>query len=121
TDMREHRRGLARFAAGKRVLNLFSYTATLGLACARAGAASVTNVDTSEGVQAGARGNFARAGLGGDAWRFEAGDAVRFLARAARDGERYDVVIVDPPSFSTARGAPWAIDREYPALIAQFA
>src|SRR5207237_3195335 len=62
TDMREHRRGLARFAAGKRVLNLFSYTATLGLACARAGAASVTNVDTSEGVQAWARGNFGRAG-----------------------------------------------------------
>jgi 23S rRNA (cytosine1962-C5)-methyltransferase len=121
TDMREHRRGLARFAPGRRVLNLFSYTALLGLACARAGAASVTNVDTSDGVQAWARGNFARMGLTGAAWRFEQGDAVRFLARAARDGERYELVIVDPPSFSTARGAPWAIDREYPALIAQCA
>jgi 23S rRNA (cytosine1962-C5)-methyltransferase len=121
TDMREHRRGLARFAGGKRVLNLFSYTGTLGLACARAGATAVTNVDTSEGVQAWARGNFTRAGLTGNAWRFEAGDAVRFLARAARDSERYDLVVVDPPSFSTARGAPWAIDREYPALIAQCA
>ena len=121
TDMREHRRGLARFASGKRVLNLFSYTGMLGLACARAGAAAVTNVDTSEGVQAWARGNFTRAGLTGAAWRFEAGDAVRFLARAVRDKERYDLVIVDPPSFSTARGAPWAIDREYPALIAQCA
>jgi 23S rRNA (cytosine1962-C5)-methyltransferase len=120
TDMREHRRGLARFAAGRRVLNLFSYTGTLGLACARAGAASVVNVDTSEGVQAWARGNFERAGLAGAA-RFEQGDAVRFLARAIRDKERYELVIVDPPSFSTARGQPWAIDREYPALIAQCA
>jgi 23S rRNA (cytosine1962-C5)-methyltransferase len=121
TDMRQHRRGLAGFAAGKRVLNLFSYTALLGLASAHASAASVTNVDTSEGVQAWARGNFARMGLTGPAWRFEQGDAVRFLARAARDGERYDLVIVDPPSFSTARGTPWAVDREYPALIAQCA
>ena len=120
TDMREHRRGLARFAAGRRVLNLFSYTGTLGLACARAGAASVVNVDTSDGVHAWARGNFERAGIAGVA-RFEQGDAVRFLARAIRDRERYELVIVDPPSFSTARGQPWAIDREYPALIAQCA
>ncbi|MGE5184860.1 MAG: class I SAM-dependent rRNA methyltransferase [Acidobacteriota bacterium] len=121
TDMREHRRGLARFAAGKHVLNLFSYTGALSVACARAGAASVTSVDTSEGVQAWARGNFARSQLTGDAWRFETGDAVRFLARAARDKERYDVVIVDPPTFSTARGQPWTLERDYPALIAQAA
>ncbi|HTR53197.1 MAG TPA: class I SAM-dependent methyltransferase [Kofleriaceae bacterium] len=120
TDMREHRRGLARFAPNRRVLNLFSYTGTLGLACARSGAASVVNVDTSDGVHAWARGNFERAGVAAIA-RFEQGDAVRFLARAVRDRERYDLVIVDPPSFSTARGQPWAIDREYPALIAQCA
>ena len=118
TDMREHRRGLARFAAGKRVLNLFSYTGSLGLACARAGATSVTNVDTSEGVAAWAQSNFARSNVTG---RFETGDAVRFLARAARDKERYDLIIIDPPTFSTARGQPWSIDRDYPDLIAQAA
>jgi 23S rRNA (cytosine1962-C5)-methyltransferase len=118
TDMREHRRGLARYAGGARVLNLFSYTGALGLACARAGAASVVNVDTSEGVAAWAQGNFTRAGVAG---RFETGDAVRYLARAARDKERYDVVIVDPPTYSTARGQPWVLDRDYPALIAQAA
>src|SRR6185436_14381016 len=106
TDMREHRLGLARFAAGARVLNLFSYTGTLGLACARAGAASVISVDTSPGVQAWARGNFARAGLGPDdpRWRFETGDAARFLARAARDQERYDLVLIDPPSTAWTGG-----------------
>jgi 23S rRNA (cytosine1962-C5)-methyltransferase len=122
TDMREHRRGLARFAAGARVLNLFSYTGALSLACARAGAQTVTSVDTSAGVGAWAAGNFARNGLA-DAkrWKFETGDAVRFLARAARDKERYDLVLIDPPTFSTARGAPWTLDRDYPDLIAKAA
>lgn len=120
TDMREQRRGLHRFAAGARVLNLFSYTGALGLACARGGAASVTNVDTSGGVHAWAAGNFARAGLSGVA-RFETGDAIRFLARAQRDKERYELVVIDPPTFSTARGSPWVLDRDYPGLISQAA
>ena len=120
TDMREHRRGLPRFAGGRRVLNLFSYTGALSVACARAGAASVTSVDTSAGVQAWAMGNFRRSGLEpGKTWRFETGDAVRFLTRAAKDRERYDLVLIDPPTFSTARGAPWTLDRDYPELIAQ--
>jgi len=121
TDMREHRLGLPRYAAGKRVLNLFSYTGALSVACARAGAATVTSVDTSEGVQAWARSNFGRSNLTGDAWRFEQGDAVRFLSRAAKDREQYDLIIIDPPTFSTARGQPWALERDYPALIAQAA
>ena len=74
TDMREQRLGLPRFAPGQRVLNLFAYTGALGLACARAGAASVTNVDTSQGVLAWAKGNFDRSRVPG---RFEAGDARR--------------------------------------------
>ena len=123
TDMREHRRGLHRFAAGKRVLNLFSYTGALSLACAKAGAASVTSVDTSAGVNAWAAGNFARAGFPNNdpRWKFETGDAVRYLARAIRDKERYDLVMIDPPTFSTARGQAWTLDRDYPALIAQAA
>lgn len=112
TDMREQRLGMPRYAPGQRVLNLFSYTGALGLACARAGAASVTNVDTSQGVLAWAKGNFDRSKLPA---RFEAGDARRFLTRAARDKERYDLVIVDPPSA----GVGWATGRDYPELIAQ--
>jgi 23S rRNA (cytosine1962-C5)-methyltransferase len=121
TDMREHRRGLGRFVAGRSVLNLFSYTGALSVASARAGAASVTSVDTSAGVQAWAQGNFRLSGLdpGEKRWRFETGDAVRFLARAIKDRERYEVVLIDPPTFSTARGAPWTLDRDYPDLIAQ--
>ncbi|HVV88200.1 MAG TPA: class I SAM-dependent methyltransferase [Kofleriaceae bacterium] len=123
TDMREQRRpgaGVGRFAAGRTVLNLFSYTGALSVACARAGAAQVTSVDTSAGVQAWAQGNFARAGLaaGDRRWRFETGDAVRFLQRAVKTRERHDVVLIDPPTFSPARGTPWTLERDYPPLIA---
>jgi 23S rRNA (cytosine1962-C5)-methyltransferase len=122
TDMREHRKALTRFTAGRRVLNLFSYTGALSVACARAGAATVTSVDTSPGVQAWAQGNFKRSGLDDDQrWRFETGDAVRFLARADKDRERYDLILVDPPTFSTARGKAWTLDRDYPELIGQAA
>jgi 23S rRNA (cytosine1962-C5)-methyltransferase len=123
TDMREHRAGLGRFVAGARVLNLFSYSGALSVACARTGAAAVTSVDTSAGVHAWAAGNFRRSGFTADdkRWKFETGDAVRFLARAGRDRERYDTVLIDPPTFSTARGAAWSLDRDYPALIGQAA
>jgi 23S rRNA (cytosine1962-C5)-methyltransferase len=118
TDMREHRVGLAQVAEAKRVLNLFSYTGALGLACARGGAAEVTNVDTSDGVQAWARGNFERNGALPRA-RFETGDALRFVARAARDHERYDLVVIDPPASSPARGGKgWIAGRDYGELIA---
>jgi len=122
TDMREQRRGLARFASGKRVLNLFSYTGALSVTCARAGAASVTSVDTSAGVQAWAQSNFGRSGFGKDPrWQFETGDAIRFLQRAAKDKERYDLVLIDPPSTSAAGGRSWALGRDYPELIAKAA
>jgi 23S rRNA (cytosine1962-C5)-methyltransferase len=122
TDMREQRRGLARFAAGRRVLNLFSYTGALSVACARAGAAAVVSVDTSPGVAAWAQANFALSELRDPArYSFRSGDAVRYLARAAKDRETYELILIDPPTFSTARGAPWTLDKDYPDLIAQAA
>ncbi len=122
TDMREQRRGLARFVRDKRVLNLFSYTGALSVASARFGAATVTSVDTSSGVQSWAAGNFARSGFAPDPrWKFETGDASRFLDRAARDKERYDVILCDPPSSSSAAGVSWALGRDYPDLIARCA
>ena len=122
TDMREHRRALARFVAGKRVLNLFSYTASLGVICARSGAATVTNVDTSAGVNAWAAGNFTRSGFDlkkDKRWKFEAAEAGRFLARAEREKEQYDVILIDPPGASSAGGVSWALGRDYPELIAK--
>jgi 23S rRNA (cytosine1962-C5)-methyltransferase len=120
TDMREQRAALARHAAGQAVLNGFSYTGALSVASAMAGAASVTSVDLSAGVQRWARDNFRLNGLDArdSRWRFEVKDVGRFLADAAASGRRFGLVLLDPPAFSTARGAGFAIDRDYPALIA---
>jgi len=119
-DMREHRHGLARLAAGKRVLNGFSYTGTLSVVAARAGARAVTSVDLSAGVQGWARDNFRLSGLdpASPAFRFEVSDVSTFLEQATREGPRFDLVLLDPPAFSAARGASFAIDRDYPALVA---
>jgi 23S rRNA G2069 N7-methylase RlmK/C1962 C5-methylase RlmI len=89
--------------------------------CARAGAATVTSVDLSAGVLRWARDNFALSGLdpADPRWRFEAADCGRFLERAREHGERYDLVLLDPPTFSAARDAAFAIERDYPALIAR--
>ncbi len=121
TDMREHRHGLARFVSGQSVLNGFGYTGTLSVVAARAGARSVTTVDLSSGVLAWARDNFRLSGLdpGAMPLRFETSDVGRFLDDEARAGRRSDVILLDPPAFSAARGASFAIDRDYPGLIAQ--
>jgi 23S rRNA (cytosine1962-C5)-methyltransferase len=121
TDMREHRHGLARFVTGRAVLNTFAYTGTLSVVAARAGASAVTTVDLSSGVLGWARDNFRLSGLEPDApsFRFEASDVGRFLEEAARANRRFDVILLDPPAFSAARGAAFAIDRDTPDLVAQ--
>lgn len=43
----------------------------------------------------------------------------RFLARAARERRRWGAILLDPPTFSAARGAPWSIEKDYPTLIAR--
>jgi len=119
TDMREHRRGLRRFVAGKRVLNTFAYTCSLSVSAARGGAATVTSVDLSSGVLAWGRENFRLAGLDPEssAYRFEAEDTLRLLeAEAGRRGA-YDVVILDPPTYSSARDARFSVRENTPDLV----
>jgi 23S rRNA (cytosine1962-C5)-methyltransferase len=122
-DMREHRHGLARLAADKDVWNGFSYTGSLSVVPALAGARSVTSVDLSSGVQNWARDNFRLSGLdpADQRYRFAVDDVSRALAEAQREKRRYDLVLLDPPTFSTARGAGFALDRDYPDLIARAA
>ena len=117
TDMRVERGRLAAIAAGRRVLNLFAYTGALSVAAAAGGAAHVTSVDLSEGVLAWARDHIALNGLDAARHTTCASDVGVFLQSAAARGERYDLVLVDPPSYSAARNAPFAIDRDYPPII----
>ncbi len=118
TDMREHRQRIGRFARGRTVLNAFAYTGTLSVAAARAGALEVTSVDLSSGVLKWAKENFRLSGIDPGRHRFEACDVLRFLHAAKEEGSRYELVILDPPTYSAARAAGWSMKRDYPELIA---
>ncbi len=120
-DMREHRHALGPLCAGRRVLNGFAYTGTLSVLAARGGASEVTSVDLSAGALNWTRDNFRLSGLDPDVHRFEACDVSRFLERARAGSLRYDLVLLDPPTFSAARNAPFSIERDYPPLIEQAA
>ncbi len=121
TDMRVERHGLARLARSRRVLNGFAYTGTLSVLAARGGAAEVTSVDLSGGVLAWARDNFRASGLdpADPRFAFENADVGRFLEDAAAAGRRFDLLLLDPPTFSAARGAGFALERDYPELLAR--
>ncbi len=117
TDMRLERARIAEIARGRRVLNLFAYTGALSVAAAGGGAAAVTSVDLSEGVLAWARDNFVLNGLAAGNHHTVAADVARYLEAATARGDQFDLVLIDPPSFSTARAAQFAIGRDYADLV----
>jgi 23S rRNA (cytosine1962-C5)-methyltransferase len=102
-DQRDNRQAVARLAAGRRVLDAFCYTGGFGLHAARAGAAAVLGVDQSEPALALARDNAALNGLANVA--FERGDVFARLDALAAAGERFGLVVLDPPKFARDRKA----------------
>jgi len=101
-DQRDNRARVAALCRGRRVLNLFSYTCSFSVYAALASAAHVTSVDLSGHALARGRDNFRLNGLDPAAHSFVQTDALEWLARAAKRGEKFAVVILDPPSFSTS-------------------
>jgi 23S rRNA (cytosine1962-C5)-methyltransferase len=113
-DQRENRRRIRELAGGRRVLNLFSYTSSFGVAAAVGGASEVVSVDVAAPALATARDNFRENGIEPASHHFLKDDALDYLARAARRGERYDLIVLDPPSFaSSAAGSPFAVSKHY--------
>ncbi len=99
-DQRENRRRVRELSTGRRVLNLFSYAGGFSLAAALGGAKAVTSVDIAGKAHASAQRSFRKNGLDPGAHRFVTGDAFTWLEEAKRRGERFDLVISDPPSFA---------------------
>lgn len=117
-DQRDNRRVIRRHAAGQTVLNLFSYTGGFSLHAALGGATRVTSVDIAPPAIAGLRRNATLSGLPAEAHEGVAADAFDFLARAARQQRRWDLVIVDPPSFAPSERAKPAALAAYRKLAA---
>jgi 23S rRNA (cytosine1962-C5)-methyltransferase len=107
-DMRLGRDAVARRAAERRVLNLFSYTGAFSVRAAKAGATEVVAVDTSAKAHARARRNYELSGL--DASRVEliTADAMKTLERFADRKRSFDLVVCDPPTFSHGQGRPFS-------------
>ena len=100
-----------------RVLNLFAYTGGATVAAAAAGA-SVVHVDAAKGIVAQAKENAALSGLADAPIRYIVDDCKKFVERELRRGNRYDGIIMDPPSYGRGPGGEvWKLEESIDALI----
>jgi 23S rRNA (cytosine1962-C5)-methyltransferase len=118
-DQRANRRRLREMAAGKRVANLFAYTCAFSVAAAKGGAVTTTSVDASAVALGRGQANFTRAGVPLAGHAFVADDVFAWLARAKARSERYDIMVLDPPSFSTTKQTTFTAVGGYVDLAAQ--
>ena len=102
-DQRENRLAVARLATGRRMLDAFCYTGAFGLHAARSGAASVLGLDVSEPALALGRENARLNAL--EQVVFQRGDVFDQLAALHARGERFGLIVLDPPKFARARNA----------------
>jgi len=101
-----------------KVLNLFAYTGGATLACLAAGA-HVTHVDAAKGMVQRARENAALSGLSDRPARWIVDDCVKFAQRENRRGSRYDVILLDPPSYGRGPGGEvWQLTEELDGFLA---
>ena len=100
-----------------KVLNLFAYTGGATCAAAKAGA-SVTHVDASKGMVTWAKENAVSSGLADAPIRWLVDDCVKFVEREIRRGNKYDAIIMDPPSYGRGpKGEIWKIEDAVFPLI----
>jgi len=119
-DARKRRAHIRAEAAGKRVLNLFAYTCSLSVAAAKGGACQVDSVDLSATYLEWGKINFALNGLGlRSGFNFVKNDVIRFISHARKERESWDLIILDPPSFSNSKKMTGALDlrRDFMDLI----
>jgi 23S rRNA (guanine2445-N2)-methyltransferase / 23S rRNA (guanine2069-N7)-methyltransferase len=119
-DHRTTRGIVAKLAEGGSLLNLFCYTGAVTVRAALAGAVSSVSVDLSNTYLDWAKRDFALNAMDTQTHRLVRADVVSFLAESAGPtGARYDVVFLDPPSFSTSKGMEGTLDiqRDHVALI----
>lgn len=115
-DQRENRTYLGKIAP-KRLLNCFAYTCAFSVAAAST-VAITTNVDLSQKSLTRGRDNFFLNRLPTDEHRFIADDVFRVLPRLARHGDKFDGIILDPPTFSRShRGSVFHVESDFEKLL----
>lgn len=119
----DHRKTRARVRAeakGKRFLNLFAYTGSFTVYAAAGGARSTTTVDLSNTYLEWAERNLALNGLAGPAHALVRADVLEWLHAEAQSSRRYDLVVLDPPSFSASKrmSGTFDVQRDQGKLLA---
>ena len=100
-----------------KVLNLFAYTGGATVACLSAGA-SVCHVDSSKGMTTWAKENVESSGLREKPVRFIIDDVVKFVQREIRRGNKYDAIVMDPPSYGRGKnGEVWQFENNIADLV----
>jgi 23S rRNA (cytosine1962-C5)-methyltransferase len=117
-DQRANRQWVAAFGA-KRMLNLFAYTCSFTV-CAAAAGAETCSVDSARSVLGRGRANLETNGIdpaGGH--RFLVDDATKVVLRLVKRGEKFDLIVLDPPTFGRAAGNVFRIEKNLPDLVSQ--
>jgi 23S rRNA (cytosine1962-C5)-methyltransferase len=120
-DHRNTRAMVQAEARGKRFLNLFCYSGSFTVYASAGGAASSLSLDLSNTYLDWARRNFELNALDPARHRLERADVLEWLAQAATSGARFDLIVLDPPSFSTSKAMSRTLDvqRDHPELLHQ--
>jgi 23S rRNA (cytosine1962-C5)-methyltransferase len=113
-DQRDNRALVREISSGKRVLNLFAYACAFTVSAAAGGASATVSVDISRSALAWGEENLRENGLHDPArHRFVVDEAVTYLRRCAVRGDRFDLVLLDPPSYATTKSTRFAAEHDY--------
>lgn len=116
-DHRETRKWIGSLARGKVILNTFAYTGSFSIYAAKAGAAKTYSVDLSKTYCEWLKKNLELNGLPPEKnWVYKM-DTFEFFKYARRKELRFDIVIIDPPTFSRNKGTSFSVQKDHPRLI----
>jgi 23S rRNA (cytosine1962-C5)-methyltransferase len=116
-DHRETRKWIAEKCEGRTVLNTFAYTGSFSIYAAKAGAVKTYTVDLSKTYCEWFKKNLELNGLPPEKnWTYKM-DTIEFFKYAGKKGLKFDIIIIDPPTFSRNKGQSFSVQKDHPQLI----
>jgi len=116
-DQRDNRKKIQALANNKEILNCFCYTSSFSIYTSLGGATKTTNIDLSKKAIEWSKNNFLLNQLDVNNHEFIIGDVWEWLKRFQKKGRTFDVIIIDPPSFSTSKTTVFTVEKDIPRLI----